>query len=113
MRAKFIYEDIKDILKPKGESDIKNIFREHGITDDEISIRVRKPQDEYGQVRLQRALIFSGVEVRKYHGEVPEEENEDDFMKISGKPWNVFNFVRIYYGRYDSMDLLKRIIINN
>ena len=61
MRAKFIYEDIKDILKPKGESDIKNIFREHGITDDEISIRVRKPQDEYGQVRLQRALIFSGV----------------------------------------------------
>jgi len=116
MRAKFIYEDIKDILKPKEESDIKNVFKQHGITEDEISIRVRKPLADYNKLRMNRCLTYCNVEANNYIGEVPKEENENDFIKISGKPWNVFNFIRIYYGRYDCpdvMDLLKRIIINN
>ncbi|MEK0338215.1 MAG: hypothetical protein QQN41_12345 [Nitrosopumilus sp.] len=98
MQAKFVNEDIKKILKPKSEEEIKNIFKEQGITDDEISIRIRKPLGTYFQVRLQRFEKKMKVQVSEYKGPVPEEENEVDFLEVSGKPWKVLRFAINYFG---------------
>lgn len=95
IKPKFICEAIENVLKSK--KNIESIFRSYGINGDEISIRIRKPEMDYTQLRLDRALEYANVKAKAYHGPVPFEEHESYFLEVYGKPWNVLNFAKNYY----------------
>jgi glutaredoxin-related protein len=98
---KKITEGIADVLKSKDKEDVYQIFRDQGIYGDNISIRVRTPGADYVWLRLERCLSATDTVASDYHGPVPEEENESDFIKVSGKPWNVLKFNKLYHDNPD------------
>jgi len=112
MKAKYTYESLGDILKPKDEKYLESIFDQYGFGSD-LSIRIRKPVADYNKLRLERASKFYNITIEPYpeDGWVPEEESHNDFLLASGKTWNVYQFFRSYYGfeRYNMMANLQRI----
>lgn len=114
---KKISESLGNILRPKNKEDVYAEFQKHGITGEKISIRIRRPEADYNWLRLNRCLLKTDTEMSEYHGPVPEEEHEEYFLKISGKPWNVLRFNQIYFGygplpTYLEIETLKQRIIN-
>jgi len=106
MRDRFINESILDILVPKTKEEINDIFKRYGFTDKNMikSIKMRKPGTDYVKLRFKRCVKYTGIKVTPYHGDVPEGENEKEWIKISGKIWNLYNFLTKYYGfEYDSV----------
>ena len=114
MKAKKVYEVVNtnealgDVLKPK--EGIDDLFIKHGITDAEISIRIRKPLGGYNDSFFQRILKGSNTTSSPYEGPVPEEEHENEFVKVSGQPWGVFTFVKNYFlPKYKGMSIDDKI----
>ncbi len=111
-------KDLSDIFKPKNEKEIYDVFKQHGITPDIISIRIRKPNTEYINKRLERAVAIFNVNVEEYKGPVPSEENEYNFLGVYGKPWNVLLF-HIHYFQipyqpmFLNIEMLKHRIYEN
>lgn len=115
MKAKKVYEAMGDVLKPK--ENINKIFSDHGINSDQVSVRIRKPGVDYVESRFNRALKYANVKAKEYKGPVPEEESEEGFIEVYGKPWNVLNFVKTYFQWMEApanhqISKLKTILIN-
>lgn len=113
--SNIIYEGLDNILKPKDDDEINKIFKDAGITSDIISIRIRKPLSDYVSKRLERTEKLINIKVEPYKGPVPEEENENNFLKVTGKPIDIVQFGHLYFGwpekHFEILDLLKREII--
>jgi len=103
-----VNEGVNDVLKPR--EDINDLFAKHGITDDQISTRIRKPPEGYNDAFLKRVLKGTNTTVGPYKGPVPEEEHESGFVTITGSPWGIFNFRKNYFlPKYKGMTIEEKI----